>query len=109
MIKNWFKKNPEKKNYKGMKIDSNKESSARSKMEIAEAEKRANAYQIKEGDSKQDQIDGLLDNLGGHLDKLKIQAHDIGNELDDHNQMLEQLDDKLDTVNDGVTKQSNQL
>merc|ERR1712176_564022 len=94
---------------KGMATKSSKQSDGKTKQAIKEAERQANAYQIKEGDSKQDQIDGLLDNLGGHLDKLKIQAIDIGNELDDHNNMLGQLDEQMEKVNDGVTKQSNQL
>merc|ERR1719492_179913 len=117
MIRNWFRKDPEKKKYKGFekkklsKKEERKQEEDRknNRSAMREADSKATGYQVKESDSKQEQIDGLLDNLQGHLGKLNLQAKDIGREIDEQNDMLEQLDNHMEVVNDKMTKQSHDV
>lgn len=101
MIGNWFRKAPEKKKYKGVSVK--EPAKSESKEPVQEA------YQVGDSDTKQEQIDGKLDNLNQYLGKLKIQAKDIGDEIDYQNNMLKSLDDNIDRVNNKMGDQNQDL
>merc|ERR1712060_622475 len=66
-------------------------------------------YQASENDTKQEQIDGKLDNLNQYLGKLHVQAKDIGDEITYQNNLLEALDNDMDRVNDKMADQNEDL
>merc|ERR1719411_1318226 len=102
MIGNWFRKAPEKKKYKP--VAGNRKAPVRDSSEPVQA-----SYQASENDTKQEQIDGKLDNLNQYLGKLKVQAKDIGDEITYQNNLLEALDNDMDRVNDKMTDQNEDL
>eukprot|EP00483_Globobulimina_turgida_P004007 UN04015 len=118
-IGNYFKKAPERQAYekrkpvdkmnvnrKMMEWEKEKEKAQRGYSKNSKTSKKSKQVKLGGGKEEDDEFNDKLDELHKSVQRMKLMAQNMNNELDDQGGLLENIDDKMSKVDARIGKQN---